>query len=147
MSSSLRSRSISDYFEAEFGLIRADEPVPFAMHLYFAGSDHILVWRAAGDFITREFLEKYRERKLKSIWIYRGDESAWKRYLAPKSSQALAQESPSASGEPAPATPGSPTSADAQRGASSTLHSRDSGGCSTEAPSPEIAAPATAPAS
>jgi hypothetical protein len=43
MSSSLRSRDIKDYFEADFSLLRAEETIPIAIHLYFPSTNHVLL--------------------------------------------------------------------------------------------------------
>jgi HD-GYP domain-containing protein (c-di-GMP phosphodiesterase class II) len=51
------------------------------MHLYFAGTNHVMLWRESGDLIASDFLGRYRERGLKAIWILRGDERAFKKYL------------------------------------------------------------------
>jgi HD-GYP domain-containing protein (c-di-GMP phosphodiesterase class II) len=84
VSSLLRSRNIKDYFQADFQLIRPGEPITFAIHLYFPGTDHILVWRPAHEAMTQEFLSTYRGRGVRTIWIHREDEAAFKQYLAPK---------------------------------------------------------------
>lgn len=84
MGSSLRSRDIKDYFEADFALLRPDEAITFAMHLYFPASNHIMVWMGSGEVMLKEFLTRYRDRGVNRIWIHRSDEALWKTYIAPK---------------------------------------------------------------
>ncbi|HUP57865.1 MAG TPA: HD domain-containing phosphohydrolase [Bdellovibrionota bacterium] len=84
MSSLLRSRDIKDYFEGDFAKIRAGEPVPFSMHLYFSGTNHVMLWRPAGEVIGEEFLGKYRDRGVTKFWILRSEKKAWDKYVAEK---------------------------------------------------------------
>jgi HD-GYP domain-containing protein (c-di-GMP phosphodiesterase class II) len=84
MSSLLRSRDIKDYFEGDFAKIRAGEPVPFSMHLYFSGTNHVMLWRPAGEVIGEEFLGKYRDRGVTKFWILSSEKEAWEKYVAGK---------------------------------------------------------------
>jgi HD-GYP domain-containing protein (c-di-GMP phosphodiesterase class II) len=77
-------RSIADFFEAPLSAVRAAEPVPCAIHLYFSLNQHLLLWIRPGDVPAREFLRKYVDRGLTKVWIQSSDRAAWEEYLKPK---------------------------------------------------------------
>ena len=78
----LRSRKITDYFEATFDDLIAERILPFDVHLYFQLSQHVLVFYKAGETPSTPNLKKYQTRGLKKIWIHQDDEAAYRSYLA-----------------------------------------------------------------
>jgi HD-GYP domain-containing protein (c-di-GMP phosphodiesterase class II) len=83
MATMLRSKLIEDYVEARLADFKADAELPVDVYLYFSSNRHIMVWRASGEVILPEFLEKYRARGLDRVWIHRDDQAQWASYLKP----------------------------------------------------------------
>ncbi len=78
----IRSKSISDYFEASFDTIKAGKVLTFDVHLYFQANAHVIVFLRNGESPSAEVLNKYRNRHLKQIWIHKSDVAAFRAYHA-----------------------------------------------------------------
>lgn len=78
----LRSKSIQDYFEVDFGVLRPDEIVPFDTHLYFSGTDHVIIWRRADEMLSQTQITQYKSRDIRKIWIHKEDQALFDAYMA-----------------------------------------------------------------
>ena len=106
----LRSKKISDYFEARLEDLRPGVRLPVDLHLYFSSNRHILIWRKHGEAPTEKFIKKYRSRGMKLIWIHRDDRALWLNYLEERTATPEAEITPEhepaiAEATPAEATP------------------------------------------
>lgn len=77
----LKSNNINDYFKIHLETLRDDIPLSFSVHLYFSHNDHIILWKRNGDMTDREFLDRNIEKGIRSLWIHRDDQEAYRIYL------------------------------------------------------------------
>jgi HD-GYP domain-containing protein (c-di-GMP phosphodiesterase class II) len=83
----LRSKDISDFFEAKLTDLRAGVELTFDVYLYFKINEHIILWRKKGDVPQEEFLQTHHSKGLSTIWIFHADQEAFLKYLHPVDSQ------------------------------------------------------------
>jgi|GEM_PF-1234597 len=79
----LRSKEIGDYVSVHFGLVRAEEPLPVDLHLYFSLSSHLMIWKSEGEFLSKDFIDRYLRRGIEQVWIHKDDETQWNVYIVP----------------------------------------------------------------
>ncbi|MCM2279516.1 MAG: HD domain-containing protein [Oligoflexia bacterium] len=78
-----KSRNIEDFVSGNLADLKAGEPLPCDIHLYFPQSMHLMLWRTAGDLVTDAFLEKNRAKGIEKFWVYRGDSERYEAYVNP----------------------------------------------------------------
>jgi HD-GYP domain-containing protein (c-di-GMP phosphodiesterase class II) len=74
-------KSISDFFEVDFEVIRAGKRIPFSIHLFFPRNSHIMLWRKAGETPSEAFLDKYRKRGIEKVWVLLKEKERFEEYL------------------------------------------------------------------
>jgi len=77
----MRSREILDYVEVEFDVFRPDRAVLFDVFLYFVQNNHLMLWLKNGELVRRSFIDKYRDRGLKNVWIHKEDRELFEQYI------------------------------------------------------------------
>lgn len=83
----MRSKNISDYFEAKLSDIRPWITLDFDIHLYFSQNQHMMTLCPKNEAPSDEFLQKYRSKKVEKIWIHREDEFAYQCYLTSRTQE------------------------------------------------------------
>jgi HD-GYP domain-containing protein (c-di-GMP phosphodiesterase class II) len=78
----LRSRKVEDYLPCELQQLKAGVSLPCDLYLVFPKSQHVMVFRRAGDTPEQEFLDRYLKRGLSQVWIYTEDRALFAAYLA-----------------------------------------------------------------
>src|SRR4051812_19599223 len=77
----------SQYFEVPLSVIRANVKLEMDLYLYFSQNAHFLLWKKRGETPTPDFLEKYRKRSLKSVWVHLSEKDALDAYRLGKTSR------------------------------------------------------------
>lgn len=77
----LKSRLIADYFDAQMGVLRPDELIPFPIHIFLQLNNHVLMLHVGQEVITGDFIAKFKARGLERIWIHKGDLAEFEIYL------------------------------------------------------------------
>src|SRR5690242_15780673 len=77
----LKSQTIHSYFPVELSLIRAGQPLPFNIHLYFSKNDHVLVFRKKGEKLSADFLNQCRSKGIRRVWIQKDHYKVFREYL------------------------------------------------------------------
>lgn len=90
----IRSKNIEDYFSVDFSILKPNTVVPFAVHLYFIKSNHVIVWKTSDFECTTEFLTSYLSRGISKIYIHNEDRNLYLAYIQyqPTKEQALSTE-------------------------------------------------------
>src|SRR4051812_31481134 len=88
-------KDIKSYFQVDIDAIRpSKDPLLFNIYLYLKQNQHILVFRKKGEVLTTEFIERYRTKGIKQVWIHDSDRIQFQEYLgepAPKPEVAATQ--------------------------------------------------------
>ena len=76
-----QTKDINDYFEVEFEKIKPDVALSFDLHIYLSRNQHVIIWQKRGDSPTRELIEKYRAKGLKTLWVHRTHRDSYLLYM------------------------------------------------------------------
>lgn len=74
--------SIGDFFEADFDSLIPNKMITFDVFLYFKANDHVLKWRERGGELSADFLERYHNRGIQSVWILNQDRPLYEEYCS-----------------------------------------------------------------